>query len=466
MSNKKGFTFIEILIVLGISTVLLAISLSIYFTLSRRGGIDTDMQRVVSALRLAQNRTISSNNYSPHGVHFDSSADTFTMFEGSAYSSTNTTNEEFRLERGVEFLSIQLEGGGFEVVFDRLLGTTDNYGFVELAKTSDNSDNRTICIEENGRTFLIPSSALCNVADLEYTDGTTNNDLASFPSASANGDPAQSFAVGNSSINISNADLYLRYNDDDTDSNYSDIFLEIRENSTTGNVLGKSLIVEGSSISTSLSWNGFVFPAPVALSASSTYFLRMRSLPDSTISTPGAEGTIIWAYGHEATAPSVYGGGDAWRYVGANNNTTDSGQQLGPSDQYDFSFRLYSKESPPLVDSRHLEFDLEFSLRDHTDMTLTFDGGAHVETITIADYMNGPQTIFDWEDTIDVSGNSEHIRIHSLYIDNNDTTLSVHRGRDENNLSLNIDIDTIDFVDYTAGGTPTKGNSIGSMIYR
>ena len=464
--RKKGFTLMEILIVLGVSIILLGISLGIYFSLSRRGDIDTDTQRVVSALRLAHNRTVSSNNYSQHGVHFDQSSGTFTVFEGSAYNSTDSANEELHLDGAVEFLNIQLEGGSSDVIFDRLSGTTAFNGFIELAKKDDSSERRTVCVEESGNILQLASANLCGTSVVEYTDGTTNSDLAAFPSATANGDPAQSFSTGNSAINISAADLYLRYNDDDAGGDYSDIFLEIREASTVGNVIGKSLLVDGDSISSALSWNRFIFPSPVSLLANTTYYLRLRSLPDSTISTPGAEGTIIWAYGRESTAPSVYDGGDAWRYVGANNNSADAGQQLGPSDQYDFSFRLYSDEGPPITDSRHMEFDLEFSLRNHTNITLVFDGGAHTETITIADNMNGPQTEFDWEDDVDVGGNIEHIRIHSLYIDDNDTILSVHRGQDVNDLSLDIDIDTVDLVDYTAGGTPTKGSTIGSMIYR
>ncbi|MEX0877773.1 MAG: prepilin-type N-terminal cleavage/methylation domain-containing protein [Candidatus Spechtbacterales bacterium] len=464
--NTQGFTIVEILVVLSVATILFMISTGVYFSLRHDVGVDTDAQKIASVLRLAQNRTLAAQDFSSHGVYFDAGAGTYTLFFGNTFDSMDPDNETNNLDASVEIINVQFAGGGLDVVFDRLSGYTTNSGFVEVARKGDSSVRSVICIDSTGNVTILNSPELCIPSDIEYVDGLSDSNLASFPSDSAVGDPAQSFTAGSDVVYASRVDLYLRYNDDDVDSEFSDVFLEIREGSTTGNVIGKSLIVDGDILPSVLSWVQFIFPSSVELQPSTTYFMRLRSLPNSTIAASGAEGTIIWGYEHAASAPPAYADGDAWRYVGANNNPSDDGEQLGPADQYDFSFRMYSQEGPTVTDSRHLEFDLGFSLRNSTNLILTFDGGTHVENIAVDDFMNGSSTVFNWEETIDISGNEEHIRVHSLYIDDNDTILSVHRNRDDNDLSLGVDIDTVDVVDYDAGGVPTKGFSILSMIYR
>lgn len=456
---------LEVIIITGIVTVILAVSTGIYFSLKQRNFIDVEAQKIVSALRLAHNRTLASQALDSHGVHFDSASNTYTLFRGDVFDSMDPENEENQLAGQVEFSNIQLEGASINVVYNRLAGTTYSSGFVEIASIGDPSDIRIICVEAGGNAFVLKtgeSSSVCVSGDIEF-EAATDGDLANFPGNLGRGDPAQSFTAGSENISVARADLFIR-----SSGTPSNVFLEIRDSGTTGAVLGKSLTVGGASIPASLSWVQFIFSDPVQLTADTQYFMRLRSLPDSTIADSGAAGTIIWGYEHSATAPPAYADGDAWRFVGANDNPLDAGQQLGPVDQYDFAFKLFLREGPQMRDSRHLEFDLdlEFSLQGSTQITLSFNGGAVVENITVADFMNGTQTKFEWEGEIDVGGSFQTVRIHSLYIDAYDTTLSVHRDAELNDASLDINIDAVDLVEYTAAGVPTKGSTIGSMIYK
>jgi len=675
--KNLGFTLLEILVVMSIVTVLVGVSIGVYGVLRNRSALDVDAQKIVSALRLARNRTLASQNTSSHGVHFETSDDSFTNFEGSTYNPVDPNNKTIFLNSRVEFLNIQLSGSVPDSVFSRLSGQTLQDGFIEIADTSDSAATRIICIETSGAVRILSpkdTSASCNAPILEYIGGTTDADLASFPNNSGFGDPAQSFTTGDegsgggliaidkistsstnggSSITVSHTTSGLNrlmlvgvsLNNDDSetvssltyngtnltlvgtqtesddarieiwqlvapdvgtydvivtfntslkrqgiagvmtfigvnqasplgvfagDNNNSgtnatvnvssstgevvfgvvscescgsltegpgqsehwytiegggktlgagstetgattvttswsmgssddwavggvsikpvpegssievasidlylkrlgtpsDIFLEIRDTSTVGNVLGRSLIVSGAGLPTSLSWVRFEFPRSVQLSVTTQYFMRLRSLPSSTIAFSGGAGTIIWGYEHSAVSPPAYSGGDVWRFVGANNNPLDQGQRLGPADQYDFSFRLFSGEQTPSTDSRVLDFDLGSTLRGYTNITLSFSGGSTVQNVTVASYMNSDSTEFDWQGIIDVSGSNQTIRIHSLYIDANDTILHVHRDGDLNDVSLDINMDSVDLVDYTASGIATKGSTIDSMIYR
>lgn len=461
LKASLGFTIIELFVVLAIIVVLVSISTGLLVILRQDSKLNIDAQRIVSALRLAQNRTTASRNLNSHGVHFDIQNNIFILFEGPVFDSQDPSNESVNLESGVQFSNIQLDNSGEDIIFNRITGSTLQGGFVEI-QSADLSDSRTICIEESGSAHTLDlgqSAGFCRSVSLEYTGGITAQDLASFPSNSGFGDPAQSF-VTDAALSLSRVELLLS-----RQLAPSNIFLEIRQSSTVGAVLGASNIVQGSTLPQSASWVSFVFSKPVALNGATQYFMRLRSLPDSTIPFSGAQGVILWSYMHSASAPPAYGGGDAWRYIGRNNNPVDAGQRLGPQDQYDFSFRLVASDPPTQSDSRHLEFDLGFSLRDTNTLSLSFSGGV-TNNINIVNFMNASQTSFIWEGQTQVSGTPQTIRIASSYIDDNDTILSIVRDARLNNASLTISADGKTIVSYTATGEATKGAGIDRMTFR
>lgn len=166
-----------------------------------------------------------------------------------------------------------------------------------------------------------------------FTQGVEDNNLCSFPGV--DGDCVQSFTMGSQSRQISQIQLYLRK----ATSTPSDIYLEIRSASTTGPVMASSALITASNLPINLEWISFTLYSPVTLNASSQYFLRLRSLPDSTDPESGAKGPIHWGYA--SSTPSVYDGGSGWKYVEKNNNPSDAGQALEP---VDFSFKIYDDE--------------------------------------------------------------------------------------------------------------------------
>ena len=465
----RGFTILELLIVLGISAILVGISASVYTALNRGSSIGTEARKLESVLNLARNKTLASENEQSHGVHINVSSNEYTSFSGSLYDPSSPENELFIIPAQISIGSLQIRGGGSDIIFARLSGETAQYGSFIVQDAGDESRFQTICIDASGTVEVRPT---CAATFLEYASGTIDADLASFPANSGFGDPAQSFTTASEDIYVRQVDLYLRR----TVSNPSDVYLEIRAVSSVGSVLARSWMIDGSSLSSALDWIVFVFPDPVFLAANTQYFLRLRSLPDSTIAFSGAQGFIYWGYEHSASAPPAYPGGDAWRYVGRLDNPADAGEQLGPSDQYDFSFRiLYGIDPPPTRDSRHMEFDLEdssdrgWTIQSASTLRLVFHDspGADVtENVSMTSYFNGGNTKFDWEGSTDVNGDTETLRVHTHYIDTNDTTLSIHRDRGINNKAVDISIDGRDIVSYTADGTPTVGTWGGNMVYR
>lgn len=467
--SGKAFTVIELVIVVGAATILVAIAAGVYISFLKKSYVDINAREMQSVLNLARIQTLSSEEEQSFGVHIDDINNEYVLFEGNTYNSSNPNNKSFNLHTKVSIGSINIRGGGRDIVFERLTGETSNFGVITLVDTSNSALQLEICVHPSG---IAEVQEECTLNLLSYEGGTTNADLAFFPSNSGWGDPAQSFTVGSNDIYANSVELYLRK----TTVNPSDVFLEIRETSTIGNVIGRSWLVDGSSVSTTYAWTTFDFSNPVLLQAGTQYFLRLRSFPDSAVPFSGGVGTIYWGYEHSASAPPAYAGGDAWRYVNQGNVPTDDGEQLGPLVQYDFSFRInYGINPPTNTDSRHLEFDLEnpfgygWSIQGATTLTLVFSDSPNpdiTKNVTMANFFSGGATGFGWEDEVDVNGDTEELRVHTHYIDSNDTVLSIHRDQILNNKAVAISIDGKAIVSYTAGGTPTVEAYGGNMVYR
>lgn len=467
MKNKKqkGIALLELILVLGIFLVLIGILSSAFNYFQRESALNNSAQEVINTLRLAQNKTLASERASQWGVYFDISSQPqqYILFKGESYLNRDSAFDEiFQLPNSVEISEINLEGGSFEVVFDRLVGTTWQFGSLTLKLKNQPEETRSIGIQASGKITLGVEG---EGPTIEFTGGTTDGDLANFPNNSGWGDPGQSFTTLEEEINVSQVKLFLKK----ATVNPSDIYLEIRQDSPVGTILGSSEVIDSQSLPETLSWIDFEFSSPITLASSTQYFLRLRSIPESTVAFSGAEGTIHWGYLHSATGLTPpYEEGDAWRYIGANNDPSNPGELLlGPDDdQYDFSFKIIGSPCGPPEnrDSRHVHFDYSRLISTSTEsliLTFTYDSSTLQETILIADNLKEGQ-IF-WEGEINVGGEIQKLKIHTHRLNNPDTQFSIHRDRRYNNKALKIEISgdsSGSLIEYSADGLSTTKTSI------
>jgi len=284
----------------------------------------------------------------------------FNFFLKSGVKTTTKLQAGFLVEEGIEAARSlrdrswsefsDLSGGTHHLAFDTFWQATSSEQlidgtFMRTVTISDAyrrvSDNDIVPFESpdpktaDSNTKKVTVSVSWGSLDETYVsfeDGTTNNDLASFPSNGAgDGNPVQGFTTGAEAVEINEVELLLSRASGTTPS---DVYLEVRSTSPVGAVLGTSGAVAASSWGVDLSWIPFSFGDPIALSANTTYYLRLRSTPPSTEAFSGSSGTVHWGYKQSASSP--YPGGSAYRYVGRQGNEADEGQVLT---QYDFAFR-------------------------------------------------------------------------------------------------------------------------------
>jgi len=156
MRNKKtrsmsffttGFTYIEIVIAIGILALLGAIGLSSFSTWQRGHALDATYRQAISFLEEARNKTLSSENSASYGVRFET--DKITLFQ-SPFVEGASDNKEIILNNYVSISNIVLTGSASDVIFDKLSGETANYGSVVISEKNNPLNSKTITIQQNG----------------------------------------------------------------------------------------------------------------------------------------------------------------------------------------------------------------------------------------------------------------------------------------------------------------------------
>ena len=141
MQRANGFSLIEVLLSVGIISILAGLSLPVYMSFQNRNDLDIAATSLASALRRAQVYTRGGHGDSQWGVSVQSGQ--ITLFKGSSYVSRDTSYDEINTMP----TSITLSGDG-EVVFTKLTGTPDSATSTTL--TSINNDTRTVAINAKG----------------------------------------------------------------------------------------------------------------------------------------------------------------------------------------------------------------------------------------------------------------------------------------------------------------------------
>ena len=147
--HKRGFTFIEVSIVIGI-ILLVGGVVSFYFSqLNKSQSLDKDALSALSVLNEARSSAMSAKDFSDYGVHFTSNS--YTFFKGSVFVYNDANNVTYNEDDSISISSIAL-GGGSDVVFKKVTGETDDNGSLIFSLTNDPTKYQTITIFATGAT--------------------------------------------------------------------------------------------------------------------------------------------------------------------------------------------------------------------------------------------------------------------------------------------------------------------------
>ncbi len=144
-ASNKGFTLLELLIVIGLTVSIVAVSVPMYENLHTSTKLDEGLAQIMSEIRLAREKSMAGINNEGHGVYFDPGNNKLVQFEGASYAARNTDNDRELIVDSNIIMSTTIVFN--EINFERGNGVPDAVGQVEL---SLNEKSRTIEINDFG----------------------------------------------------------------------------------------------------------------------------------------------------------------------------------------------------------------------------------------------------------------------------------------------------------------------------
>lgn len=145
----KGISIIEIIIILSIISIVLGIVVINLTSFKEEQALNSAINESVSLyINDARSKTLSSKDFSQYGIYFEQSK--ITLFKGTNYNSSDPNNIDYILSPLVEISSISLNGGGNEIIFQKITGKTDQFGTVTYRVKNNPSKLKTITIRSTG----------------------------------------------------------------------------------------------------------------------------------------------------------------------------------------------------------------------------------------------------------------------------------------------------------------------------
>lgn len=134
---KRGFTFVEVLISLGIIGLLVGLAIPFYQTFYLSSQLDNTTSELVQTLRDAQQKAMASESGQAFGVRLEQRR--FILFR-EFYNPSDSYNEITNLPNTVWISS----GVGQNIVFNQLKGTTSNLISITIKSSGNRSRNISI----------------------------------------------------------------------------------------------------------------------------------------------------------------------------------------------------------------------------------------------------------------------------------------------------------------------------------
>lgn len=167
--RNKGFTLIEITITISIIIFLISIGIVSYRSFEKSTELENTCQDILSVLKIAQTKTIASDEASQYGVHFED--DRYILFKGNEYQSGSESNKIYNISDRLEIYDISLSDEGNDIIFQRISGKTEQYGNISLRIILSPSENKAINISSFGLVEIYNETECCQnnrIADTRH----------------------------------------------------------------------------------------------------------------------------------------------------------------------------------------------------------------------------------------------------------------------------------------------------------
>lgn len=152
-SWRRGFTVIELILVLGIIVILSTVSFVGLSGRKNKTELDGVTKQMVSLLREAQSRAVSQSSSTVWGARFANVTSTspfYALFVGATYS-TSTERGHYALPSGIVYATSTLSlGSSTDIVFSQISGAASTSTSIKIYLSSQPSSSSTITVSSAG----------------------------------------------------------------------------------------------------------------------------------------------------------------------------------------------------------------------------------------------------------------------------------------------------------------------------
>lgn len=149
--RSRGFTALEILIVIAIIGILTATIMPSFMNFRRNSMLNTDTMNLITLINRARLLSVSSKDDEQYGIHLEPSK--AVLFKGVTYSAGAPTNETHEFSTGLTLSSFAINGGGSEVLFDKVTGATTQNATTTLLVTGTTSSTTVLILQTGVATI-------------------------------------------------------------------------------------------------------------------------------------------------------------------------------------------------------------------------------------------------------------------------------------------------------------------------
>jgi len=158
--KNTGFTLVEVLVVIGVISILLSMSIAGFRLFEGKTELKSHAQNILTILELARTKTLASEDASQFGVRFEQNR--YTLFKGDTYQEEGEDNKVYQLPGRLKINGINLTDEDDSVVFQRISGRVVSNGTIELITIAQPATT-TISIHPSGQIEIEATSSECCV---------------------------------------------------------------------------------------------------------------------------------------------------------------------------------------------------------------------------------------------------------------------------------------------------------------
>ena len=145
---SKGFTFVEVVIVMGIMTILMMIASVNFFPIQQKTSLSMTVQSLITDIKEQQLKAMSGE--STLGIYFTPDQNNYVVFKGTTYEQSNTTN--FNIPLGSQITVYSIDFSGRQILFAPVSGEIRNFlsGNRIILQNTTSHEQRTIFFNKYG----------------------------------------------------------------------------------------------------------------------------------------------------------------------------------------------------------------------------------------------------------------------------------------------------------------------------